>query len=138
MWNSATPGGTGPVCGPHVTVKLLVLVPVLPAPSVAETTIECGPALMFVEIGLVHGAATEPSNEHIVGEPSLTVHEYVTCGPTDEPSAGDVIVTIGAMPSITIALFAPSEPAVPGLGSVRVALLPTASRITPDSDVASR
>jgi hypothetical protein len=34
------------------------------------------------------------------------------------------LVTVGAVVSITIALFAPSEFAAPGVGSVRVALFP--------------
>ena len=42
-----------------------------------------------------------------------------------------VIVTVGAVVSMTIALFAPSEPLAPGEASVSVALLAAASRIVP-------
>jgi hypothetical protein len=47
-------------------------------------------------------------------------------------------VTVGAVVSMTMFLFAPSDPAAPGATSVKVALLPATSRIVPpfvDNDV---
>ena len=40
-------------------------------------------------------------------------------------------MTVGATPSMTMFLFAPSELAAPGAGRVRTALLLAASRIVP-------
>ena len=45
-------------------------------------------------------------------------------------------VTTGAVVSITMALFAPSDPAAPGVGSVSVAKLVARSVIVPANDVA--
>jgi hypothetical protein len=45
--------------------------------------------------------------------------------------AGDVHVAVGAVVSITMALFAPSEFAAPGDARVSVALLPAASAMVP-------
>ena len=42
-----------------------------------------------------------------------------------------LIVTVGAVLSMTIVLFAPNEPAAPGAGSVRTALFDAVSRIVP-------
>ena len=44
---------------------------------------------------------------------------------------GDGDDRTGAIPSITIALFADSELLLPGVGSVNTASLPAASRIVP-------
>ncbi len=41
-------------------------------------------------------------------------------------------VTVGAMPSMTIALLAPKEFAAPGVAKVNVALLRAASLIVPE------
>ena len=48
------------------------------------------------------------------------------------PSAGEVEETVGAIESNTIALFAPSEPLVPGEARVRFALLPAKSLMVPE------
>ena len=45
-------------------------------------------------------------------------------------------MTVGAVVSITMALFAPSDPAAPGVGSVSVAALVARSVIVPANDVA--
>jgi len=47
------------------------------------------------------------------------------------PPAGAMALTTGAAPSMTRALFAPSELAAPGTGRVRVAVLPAASLMVP-------
>ena len=58
----------------------------------------------------------------LIASPTL----YVPFGLVDV-----TFVTAGASASMTRALFAPSEPAAPGAGSVSVASLPTPSRIVP-------
>ena len=45
-------------------------------------------------------------------------------------------MTVGAVVSITMALFAPSDPTAPGVGSVSVAALVARSVIVPANDVA--
>jgi 3D (Asp-Asp-Asp) domain-containing protein len=46
-------------------------------------------------------------------------------------SVGEIEETVGAVVSMTIDLFAPSEPEAPGYGNVRVASLEALSRMVP-------
>jgi hypothetical protein len=66
--------------------------------------------------------------EQVIG--SLPVTEKVTVA---EPLVGPLAarVTVGAVVSITIALFAPRELVAPGAARVKTALFPAASFIVP-------
>jgi hypothetical protein len=68
------------------------------------------------------------SVEQVIGSLPVTV-KVIVADPLIELVAARV--TVGAVVSITIALFAPRELEAPGAARVKVALLPAASFIVP-------
>jgi hypothetical protein len=68
------------------------------------------------------------SVEQVTGSLPVTV-KVIVAEPLVDPLAARVIV--GAVVSITMALFAPSELVAPGAASVKTALFPAASLIVP-------
>jgi uncharacterized membrane protein len=69
------------------------------------------------------------SVEHVMASSPVTVKVMVVDVEVDGLAAN---VTVGAVVSMTRALFAPSELAALGEASVSVALLPAASRMVPE------
>jgi hypothetical protein len=114
LMNAPAAGEVIVTVGSAATVKVVVAEPVLPAWSVAVTTIEWLPAarpLYGWPLVQLVAAAASSLQVVVVVVASVTVNVVVTAGPVVAPFAGAVIVTAGLTESTVNVTEALPEPA---------------------------
>ena len=113
------------VCAPAASAELVMLHAPAPLATAVPSTVV---PLVSNSVTVAPASAPVPVN---VGVVLLVMSSVAEIPLSDAAARSGALGAAAAVVSITIALFAPSEPAAPGAAIVRIALLPAASLIVP-------
>ena len=114
-------------------LRLSLRVPLPEMPLTVTVTLEPDEAdtLAIVPLALPVSPKAKSSVEILLTDSLKFTVKSTLVSVDTAPPTGAVLMTAGRTPSTTRALLAPSDPAAPGAGKVKTALLSAASRMVP-------